>query len=191
MQRKIDLTLIYGSARAGRLCDKVANWVAAQIEQNGNFTLDKLDPANAHVAAGVEGTDKALRLALRHRIGAAEAFVIVTPEYNHSYPAPLKALIDTANVEWHAKPVAFVSYGGGSGGVRAVEHLRGVFVELHAACVRDMVSFPGAWNRFDDNGLIDPEGHERAARAMLARLNWWAQTLRQGRAERPYAEAVA
>jgi NAD(P)H-dependent FMN reductase len=69
-------------------------------------------------------TDDEAVSALCRRIDAADAFVVVTPEYNHSYPASLKHAIDMAYGEWNAKPVAFVSYGGISGGLRAVEALR-------------------------------------------------------------------
>ena len=58
------------------------------------------------------------------RLDRADAFVVVTPEYNHSFPAPLKNAIDWAFRQWQAKPVAFVSYGGLAGGLRAVEQLR-------------------------------------------------------------------
>jgi hypothetical protein len=72
----------------------------------GAFALDLIDPAAPELAAsqddGVGISD------LRRRIGRADAIVIVTPEYNHGYPAPLKALIDSVNAEWQAKPVAFV-----------------------------------------------------------------------------------
>lgn len=64
------------------------------------------------------------QLAVTGSLDAADAFVVVTPEYNHSFPAPLKAMIDGHVVQWRAKPVAFVSYGGISGGLRAVEHTR-------------------------------------------------------------------
>lgn len=192
MQRKIDLTMIYGSAREGRRCDRIADWLATQIEAHGGFTLERLDPAKSNVASGINGADPVARLAVRHRIGAAEAFVVVTPEYNHSFTPPLKALIDSAYSEWQAKPVAFVSYGGRSGGIRAVEHLRSIFAELHAVGIRDGVSFANVWNRFDESGaLLEPELAEAGARLMLERLKWWALTLRRGRAERNYGEIAA
>lgn len=192
MQRKIDLTMIYGSARQGRLCDRVADWLAAQIEAHGGFAVERLDPAQREVANGIGGKDRAAQLAIRHQIGASEAFVVVTPEYNHSFAAPLKALIDTAYAEWHAKPVAFVSYGGMSGGIRAVEHLRTIFAELHAVGLRDGVCFANVWNLFDETGaLIHPQAAQDGARLMLERLQWWALTLRQGRAERNYGEIAA
>jgi len=59
-----------------------------------------------------------------------DAFVVVTPEYNHGYPGPLKTAIDSVGREWHAKPVGFVCYGGLSGGLRAVEQLRIVFASV-------------------------------------------------------------
>src|SRR5215475_9237501 len=126
---------------------------------------------------------------LQRRIGACDAFLVVTPEYNHGYPAPLKALIDSVGAEWQAKPVAFVSYGGVSGGLRAVEQLRQVFAELHAVTVRDAVSFAGAWEQFDANGALrSPERAERSMEAMLRRLRWWAAALANARRAVPYTQ---
>lgn len=191
MQHPIHLALIYGSTRDGRFCDTVAQWTERRIVAAGGFTVDVIDPATPEVAAGVDGRDEAARAALRRRLDRAEAFVVVTPEYNHSYPAPLKALIDSAKAEWAAKPVAFVSYGGMSGGIRAVEHLRLVFAELHAVGIRDGVGFANVWEQFDVAGEPHHAARaERAASTMLNRLAWWAQTLTQGREALAYAEAA-
>ncbi len=112
----------------------------------------------------------------------------MTPEYNHSYPAALKNVIDWHHKEWQAKPVGFVSYGGLSGGLRAVEHLRPVFAEVHAVTVRDTVSFHSAWSRFDDAGRpLEPAGCNGAAKAVLDQLAWWGHALRSARATHPYA----
>ena len=107
--------------------------------------------------------------------------MVVTPEYNHSYPASLKDAIDYAKAEWFRKAIAFVSYGGVSGGLRAVEHLRGVFAELHAVGIRETVSFHGPFNGFGDDGPGDPESASQAAQIQLDDLVWWATTLRSGR----------
>jgi NAD(P)H-dependent FMN reductase len=113
------------------------------------------------------------------RIGRADAFVVVTPEYNHGYPASLKQAIDVPRDEWREKPVGFVSYGGTSGGLRAVEQLRQVFAELHVVTMRDSVSFAMAWDHFDDSGqLLDPTVGDRAADTLLDQLAWWATALR-------------
>lgn len=112
---------------------------------------------------------------------------MITPEYNHSFPAPLKHAIDLLHAQWQAKPVGFVSYGGISGGLRAVEQLRLIFAELHATTVRETVSFPLAGTLFDDAGdLHEPAAAAKAADALLHQLTWWAVTLREARATRPY-----
>jgi len=183
--REIEIALIYGSARDGRFCDVVANWAAERIVATDGFSVTRIDP----VASDAEPGE------VRRRIARAEAFVVVTPEYNHGYPAPLKALIDSFNSEWHAKPVAFVSYGGVSGGLRAVEQLRLVFAEVHAVAIRDSVSFANAWTMFDAAGQIATAGAAEAADAamalMLRRLGWWARALRVARSAIPYAQAAA
>jgi NAD(P)H-dependent FMN reductase len=190
--RKIHLGVIYGSTREGRLCDKVGRWVVGEIEKQSAFAAEVIDPATFAIGHGDSSIQSASTATLRRRIAAADAFVVVTPEYNRSYPAPLKALIDSFSAEWRAKPVGFVSYGGISGGLRAVEHLRHVFTELHAVGIRDCVSFANAWERFDAEArLKDPEPAARAMVTMLARLSWWAIALRNAREQSAYLEAVA
>ena len=154
--------------------DGVAYTLAADVKKKQ--VIIEVDPAKAEAYEVVS-----------RRLDAADAFLVVTPEYNHSFPAPLKELVDGYGTEWHAKPVAFVSYGGISGGLRAVEHLRGVFAELHTVGVRDTVSFAGAWKRFGPDGMLrDPaeaelaqgveeeggadEAHEQAEQPEQARL---------------------
>ena len=125
---------------------------------------------------------------LKERLERADAFIIVTPEYNHGYPAPLKHLIDSVNKEWQAKPVAFVSYGGVSGGLRAVEQLRQVFAEVHATTMRNSVSFANAWEQFDERGnLFAPARAEKSMEMMLAQLRWWASALKIARHKVPYS----
>ena len=187
---KVRIALIYGSTRAGRFCDTVAAWVAEQISKKPEFEISIVDPAAASMKTASNGENIDTR-SLRQRIGDADAFVVVTPEYNHGYPAGLKSLIDSVGEEWQAKPVAFVSYGGISGGLRAVEQLRQVFAELHAVTVRDSVSFASAWELFDEQGkLKNPERAQRQMETMLRRLKWWANTLREGRNAVPYSPAA-
>ncbi len=182
MESPIKLGLVYGSTRPGRFCDTVARWSAVQIAAHEGFAVEVIDPA----AVGSAGM-----ASLSGSIAACDAFIVVTPEYNHGYPAPLKALIDSIGSEWNAKPVAFVSYGGISGGIRAVEQLRLVFAELHAVTIRDSVSFPGAWEQFDSQGALrNPERAERSMNAMLRRLHWWAVSLAHARTIWPYAKTV-
>ncbi|HET6634285.1 MAG TPA: NAD(P)H-dependent oxidoreductase [Streptomyces sp.] len=190
------LAVIIGSVRGGRLGPTVARWAAAGAAERGDVTVDVVDLAETDLPMAMPSfgappwpeTTAALEQ-LSPRLDAADAFVVVTPEYNHSYPAALKNAIDWHREEWQAKPVGFVSYGGISGGLRAVEHLRGVFAEMHAVTVRDTVSFHGAGSRFDAEGRpVDPEGCEAALKTMLDHLTWWAHALRDARARRPYGQ---
>jgi NAD(P)H-dependent FMN reductase len=174
-QPKVKTAVIIASVREGRFAPVVARWFIRHASDQGQFDLDIID-----LAEGTKG--------LSARLTDAEAFVVITPEYNHSYPGPLKTVIDEHRDEWFAKPIAFVSYGGASGGLRAVEHLRIVFAELHAATLRDTVSFHGAWERFDDTGEpIDRKAVEAAADALLDRLTWWARALSTARHNDPFA----
>ncbi len=186
MAQPIKTALIYGSTRQGRFCDTVVDWIIRELGDRGDFALDPIDPAV------FDPGDSAAMAELKARLGAAQAFIVVTPEYNHGYPAPLKALIDSVREEWQAKPVAFVSYGGISGGLRAVEQLRQVFAELHAVTIRDSVSFANARSRFDESGNpLDREPASKALALMAARLSWWATALTAARDASPYGAVTA
>lgn len=184
----LKLALVYGSTRMGRLCETVAEWATARIIADGRFRLRGVDPAGHETALHLDRRPPA---ALSRPLNDADAMLIVTPEYNHGYPAPLKALIDATGDAWQTKPVAFIAYGGLSGGIRAVEQLRVVLAELHAATLRDAVYFPYAWRRFEGGRLAEPEPEEAAMRLALERLHWWAVALRQGRQAQPFADAAA
>ncbi|MDM4770723.1 NAD(P)H-dependent oxidoreductase [Solimonas sp. SE-A11] len=187
MSERIRLGLVYGSTRPGRLCDTVANWVAGQVREHPEFEIEAIDPAQ--LRRGADGRlDEADAEA---RIARAEAFIVVTPEYNHGYPAALKELLDSTYEPWQAKPVAFVCYGGVSGGLRAVEQLRQVFAELDAVALRETVSFTEIWEQFGADGeLRSPERARRNMGKLLSRLRWWAESLRDARQRRPLRQAA-
>lgn len=189
-ERPLRLVVIIASTREGRFGPVVASWFLEQARQHDDLDIDVLDLAEAGLPDQLTpygAPPPAAVAAVTPRLAAADAFVVVTPEYNHSYPAPVKTLIDWHLAEWQAKPVAFVAYGGMAGGLRAVEHLRGVFAEVHAVTVRDTVSFPLAWERFGPDGRpVAAAECAAAAKAMLDQLTWWARALRAARAARPY-----
>ena len=185
---RFHLAIIVGSTREGRVGPAVASWFAARAGTRADLTLDVIDLAEVQLPAVMSSSRSPEVSAIGARLAAADAFVVVTPEYNHSFPAPLKSAIDWYSQEWRAKPVGFVSYGGMSGGLRAVEHLRQVFAELHAVSVRDSVSFHGVWTQLSPEGrLLEEEGARRAAHVMLEQLAWWADALKAARERRPYA----
>ena len=183
----IRLAVIVGSTREGRFGPTVANWFVDHASQRGDLDIDVVDLADFELPSQFGQAGSEAMAPFRERIGLADAFAVVTPEYNHGYPASLKQAIDFVNVEWHAKPVGFVSYGGISGGLRAVEQLRLVFAELHAVTIRDGVSLHDGWNLFDEAGSMhEPENPLIAVKMMLDELTWFARALRTARAERPY-----
>lgn len=194
--RAVRLAVILGSVREGRFGPVVADWIVEQARQHGKFKVDLLDLAEVDLPLVLGPEPPAIATADSRPVGmapltsaldAADAFIVVTPEYNRSFPASIKALIDWHYTQWQAKPVGFVSYGATSGGLRAVEQLRLVFAEMHAVGVRDCVSFANYWELFGEDGtLLDPEPAQRAAGNLLDQLGWWAEALLDARADNPY-----
>lgn len=193
------LAVITASVRTGRLGPVVTDWFTGRTRGHGGLDVDHVDladhdfphalPADPSSLAAPDRRPSALA-DLTARLDAADAFVVVTPEYNHSYPASIKTLVDWHPMQWRAKPVGFVSYGGHGGGLRAVEHLRVVMVEMQAVPIRDQIALPNLWERLDADGrLSDDEGRDRAAATLLDHLVWWADVLRDARRHRPFPDS--
>jgi NAD(P)H-dependent FMN reductase len=178
----LHLAVVTGSTREGRFGPTVARWFSAEAERHPSFTVADVDLAEIELPTALprHRTD-----AQRHYLGEldrADAIVVVTPEYNHGYPASLKQAIDLAKAEWRHKPIGIVSYGARSGGIRATEQLRQVFPELEAMTIRESVALPNVWHLFDPDGQPrETDGLASAARAMLDELAWWAEALRAAR----------
>ncbi|MFE1589552.1 NADPH-dependent FMN reductase [Streptomyces sp. NPDC059402] len=188
---RIRVAVILTSVRKGRFGPTIANWFVGTADQRDDIEVDLIDLADFPLPTAL--TDEPspevaeVLAAFSARLHGADGFVVVTPEYNHSFPASLKAAVDWTQNEWHAKPVGFVGYGGLAGGLRAVQQLRHIFNELHAVTVRDAVSFHGPWAQFDAEGnLTDGADAEAAAKVLWDKLTWWAQATKEARAKRPY-----
>nr|WP_229881645.1 NAD(P)H-dependent oxidoreductase [Streptomyces alanosinicus] len=188
------VAVLVGSVREGRLGPAVTEWFLGAAAGDAGLDLDVIDLAGIDLPMALPsfggtpspGAVAALR-DISPRLADADAFVVVTPEYNHSFPASLKNFIDWHHAQWQAKPVGFVSYGGLGGGLRAVEQLRLVFAELHAMTVRDSVSLHGPWSGLGEDGTPrDTAVCTGALKGMLGQLTWWGRALRSARAERPY-----
>jgi NAD(P)H-dependent FMN reductase len=179
----IQLAVIIGSNREGRIGGVVGRWFAAHAAQRDDMDIDVIDLRDVDLPIVLPRLQTPSVQAYLERLDRADAFVVVTPEYNHGYPAGLKQAIDLAHSQWRAKPVGFVSYGGMAGGLRAVEQLRQVFAELRTMTVRETVSFHNVWPLFDTatGEPLDPSGCNAAATVMLDEIAWWATALRPAR----------
>ncbi|TDO92378.1 NAD(P)H-dependent FMN reductase [Enemella evansiae] len=179
--------MISSSVRTDRMCPTIADWVTATLSDVDGVEVDLIDLAETTLPddsllypGGGPKTEVA------DRIEAAEAFVFVTPEYNHSYPASLKRLIDWHYDEWVRKPAMIVAYGV-RGGYAAIEHLRGVLAELSIVTTRRAVGLSAPWEVLDDAECYRPaEDVTQGLRGALAELDWWAGLLTDARANRPF-----
>ncbi|MFJ7188540.1 NADPH-dependent FMN reductase [Streptomyces bacillaris] len=178
------VAVIIGSTREGRIGDAVGRWFVERARARDELDLAVLDLAEFDFPVHYPQRATEQMTEFTGAIGRAEAFVVVTPEYNRSFPASLKQAIDFAYDEWQAKPVGFVSYGHGSSGLYAVEQLRSVFTELHTVTLRNGVALDFLHTPLEDHAGAC--ARDRAVGLMLDQLGWWGWALREARAVRPY-----
>ncbi|WP_370417717.1 NADPH-dependent FMN reductase [Streptomyces sp. QH1-20] len=186
-ERPLRIAVLVASTREGRFAPTITAWFTGQAALHTDLSVDVIDLDVDRLPMHLTAERPAEVTAMAGRLAAADGFVVITPEYNRSFPAPLKAAIDWYQTEWQAKPVGFVTYGGVSGGLRAAEQLRLVFGELHAAPIREVVTFANYPERFDAEGRPTDEGCNIASKGLLEQLTWWARALRTAREAHPYA----
>jgi NAD(P)H-dependent FMN reductase len=180
------LSIIIGSTRPGRAGLPIADWFVQRARRHGGFDLDVVDLAELNLPMLDEPNHPRLRQYTHQhtkdwsvRVSGSDAFVIVTPEYNHGYSAPVKNAIDYLHHEWHYKPVGFVSYGGVAAGTRAMQQLKQVVTALRMLPLTDAVNIPFHTQFLDDDGRVEAnEVMEQAADVMLDELLRVEATLR-------------
>jgi NAD(P)H-dependent FMN reductase len=163
------LQVLVASTRPGRIGRTIADWVAERANAHGGFEVELVDLAEVglplfdephHPATGTYTKQHTIDWAAT--VDRADAFVFVTPEYNFGINAALKNAIDFLFHEWAYKPVGFVSYGGLSGGLRAVQMTKQVVTTLKMVPVKEAVTLPFAAKRLEDgvfrsDDLIDAD----------------------------------
>ncbi len=161
------LMIIVGSIRPGRIGLPIASWARQRAEQN-DFEIDFVDLAELNLPFLDEPTHPRLKqytqphtIAWSERVEAADAFLFVTPEYNHSFSPALKNALDFLNNEWWRKPLGFVSYGGVSGGTRGVVALTTVTSALGLVKIGANVEINFAAQHIVD-GVFQPGDKENA-----------------------------
>ncbi len=104
----------------------------------------------------------------------ADGYIIISPEYNHGYTAVLKNALDVIYKEWNYKPVTFVGYGAVSGGIRAIEQLKQVVLELRMIPLREDVTIQNVWAAFDESGEpVDSSNNTKAIGMIEALGNYF------------------
>lgn len=190
----IRVGIILGSTRPNRLGESVAAWVHDRVRSRTDAEFELVDIRDFDLplldepvppSQGKYSKDHTKRWAAK--IASFDAFVFVTPEYNHSTSGALKNAIDFLYAEWNNKAAGFVSYGS-AGGVRAVEHLRLIMAELQIADVRAQVTL-SLFTDFENFSTFKPASqHEKTLNTMLDQLVRWSEALRSLR--RPEAAAA-
>ncbi|MBF6469821.1 NAD(P)H-dependent oxidoreductase [Nocardia beijingensis] len=188
---QVRVALIVGSTRTGRFGPTVADWFAGRLNRRRQVDVDRIDLATTGLPDRLTDHDEPLPAAVRAlgaRLAVADAFVVVTPEYNRSFPAAVKNAVDWFDAEWAAKPVTVVGYGGDADGGHAAAQLRPVFGELNAVPIRRTVTITKAWQRFASDGSWPRRDAEldETVDATIDQLLWWACALRAARAGTPF-----
>jgi NAD(P)H-dependent FMN reductase len=178
------IEIIIVSTRQGRQGPIIGKWFSNYVAKDKRFEASVADLAEINLPMMDEPNHPKMKEYTHEytkewsrRIDNADGFVIVTPEYNFSAPAPLINALDYLYSEWNYKPAGFVSYGGVSGGTRAVEHIKQILTTLKVVPIYEAVNIPFFSQKITDGTFIADEHNEKAAQAMLDELYRWHEAL--------------
>jgi NAD(P)H-dependent FMN reductase len=182
----LNMHVIAVSTRPGRVGFPVATWIADRAREHGGFEVRLVDLKEVNLPVFDEPRHPRLKQyenahtkAWSEIVGAADAFVFVTPEYNFSVPPSLVNALDFLSTEWAYKPAAFVSYGGASGGVRSVQMAKMLMTSLKMMPIPESVAIAMFQNHLDEKKVfVATEAHLKSSKAMLDELVRWAGALR-------------
>jgi NAD(P)H-dependent FMN reductase len=174
---KPKLLIVIASTRPGRAGRPIGDWFTAFAREHGGFEVDEADLAELNLPLMDEPNHPRLKnytkdhtKAWSAQVAAADAFVFVTPEYNHSFPASLKNAFDYLHEEWRHKPLGFVSYGAIAAGTRSVQAFKPVAAALMMLVPQNLVNIAWFAQRMEAGRFITDEATDTAAKAMLDEL---------------------
>lgn len=188
------LGIVIASTRVNRAGEPVAAWVIEKARAHGGFEVEVLDLRAIALPMLDEPNHPRLQNYTREEtkawsatIAALDAFVFVTPEYNHSSPPALLNALDHLFFEWHYKPVGMVSYGGVSGGLRSVQMTKLTLAALKMVPILEAVPLTFFAQLIDktSGALVPGEANEKAAALMLDELVRWQSALQVLRPAKP------
>jgi NAD(P)H-dependent FMN reductase len=189
------LGIIIGATRPGRVTPRQAAWVARAAEQLDDVEVGVVDlkdyplPLFNEAVSPRYNSDRKIEPAAQKwldKIGEFDAYVFVTPEYNHSIPGVLKNAFDFLTWELNRKPAAIVSHGT-VGGARAAMHLKEILSEGKALPIPNFVALAGMSDVIDEQGNLaeaakaNPYGPQAALESLLEELQWYSNALTAAR----------
>jgi NAD(P)H-dependent FMN reductase len=180
------LAIIVGSTRPGRVGPIFAEWLRTVVGEHGKFepviedlaafNLPILDEPH-HPRLGKYEKDHTK--AWSKAVDAADAFVFVTPEYNYFVPPAIVNAVDFLAREWNYKPAGFLSYGGVSGGMRAVQSFKPLLTTVKVMPIPEAVVLPAFAQHLDDGRTFTPnDAATSSAATMLDELFRWSEALK-------------
>ncbi|QRZ15171.1 NAD(P)H-dependent oxidoreductase [Paracoccus methylovorus] len=195
MTKKPNIAIIIGSTRAARFADKPATWLLENAQKRDDMSFELVDlrdydlPLFDEVASNLWVPSQDPRaVKWQQKLAEFDGYIFVTSEYNHSVSGSLKNALDQAYKEWNHKPAAAMGYGG-VGAARAIEHLRGIAVELQMVPLRNAVHLgAGEFMKVSPLGANGPMSEvdavlQPALGSMLDELLWWAEATMAQRAK--------
>lgn len=193
----LNIAVIYGSVRNSRQGIKAARFVFRKLEARG-YDVTLVDP-NEYKLPFLDlmykeyepGTAPQAMETVGQILNKADAFVIVSAEYNHGEPAALKNLLDHYQTEYHYKPSGIVTYSAGPfGGVRALVTLRAILAELGTPSIPSAFPISQVGSAFDDEGNAVDSAYDRRVEKFLDEFEWYANALKSARESEIYEDDV-
>jgi NAD(P)H-dependent FMN reductase len=179
--RALSIPVILGTTRKGRMSAHAARFMVGQIEKRGDIKTELIDISKLPMPVDDAG-ETIKDPAFSEKMVMADALVIVTPEYNHSFPGLLKHVLDSCLKEYIHKAAGLVGVSAGPfGGIRAIQDFLPVIRELGLVNIFWDVNFGNVSKVFDESGKLLDEAFVSRADKFLNELVWMAKTLRYGR----------
>jgi len=172
------IPVILGTAREGRQSEKVARFMLEETKKTG-LESEILDVRDYRTQATDDSGETPQAKKLAEKVTRADGFIIVSPEYNHSFPGEVKMMLDMLYKEYAKKPVGICGVStGGMGGVRGVEQLRLFCITFHMVPIGEALYFSNVKELFDEKGTIKDEKYYRRTKKFLEELVWHAKALK-------------
>ena len=183
----LQVAIIVGSTRDHRLADNVMQWVHHEAKSMSNWNVRVLDLKKLNLpvyhsetlpATMNESYSETHVEAWSQAIKNADAFIFLTPEYNHGVPAPLKNALDWLYPEWADKPAGLIGYSTSPiGGARAIEHLRNILATLAVPTVRTGLTIGKAQEVISEDGVCNDETLQKVLHTEFEQLDAWGRAM--------------